>query len=55
MHRVIQETIAGLGGLDIIVNKCAAHCTSLSCKDTCDFSAAFGCGVVQRWCLSRAP
>ena len=25
MHRVIQETIAGLGGLDIIVNKCVAH------------------------------
>lgn len=35
MHRVIQETIAGLGGLDIIVNKCAAHFPSLSRKDTC--------------------
>ena len=43
MHRVIQETIAGLGGLDIIVNKCAAHFTScLARKDTCSSQQHMG-------------
>ena len=48
MRRVVQETIAGLGGLDIIVNKCAAHLNFLfGMQSHMQFSAAYGRVVMQ--------